>query len=285
MEDRVFAGWEDAHLPGFGAQMTCLLRLMTTKAFDAGLRNKFSRAAWYGAKDEKWKQLKEQLLCHFRPSNGFLDCLEASSHPRCMFARGLVEWALSVHAAHVAFDGGFEDFVEISYEDLLQHPDQVLDALEASIFGSAAEGAAARAWARDVLRSDVQEPVKEAEQEVLDLLHGSGLEGLIEVPWTFPGVGTGRPAGLGVATLNSSDLALPETISTCRFAQRVANVQTFARVNEQQDPQLVIASLRQENAQLKAAIGGQGGEALSEEELRKHCQSFLEDASDLCVEA
>lgn len=43
MEDRVFAGWEDAHLPGFGAQMTCLLRLMTTKAFDAGLRNKFSR--------------------------------------------------------------------------------------------------------------------------------------------------------------------------------------------------------------------------------------------------
>ncbi|CAK9024558.1 unnamed protein product, partial [Durusdinium trenchii] len=82
-----------------------------------------------------------------------------------------------------------------------------------------------------------------------------------------------------VATLNSSDLALPETISTCRFAQRVANVQTFARVNEQQDPQLVIASLRQENAQLKAAIGGQGGEALSEEELRKHCQSFLEDES------
>ena len=35
-------------------------------------------------------------------------------------------------------------------------------------------------------------------RQVLDLLHGSGLEGLIEVPWTFPGVGTGRPAGLGV---------------------------------------------------------------------------------------
>lgn len=88
----------------------------------------------------------------------------------------------------------------------------------------------------------------------------------------------GNAKAIMVATLNPCDQALPETISTCRFAQRVANVQTFARVNEQQDPQLVISQLRQENSQLRAALGAsEHAEDLGEEELRRRCRTFLEE--------
>jgi len=37
-----------------------------------------------------------------------------------------------------------------------------------------------------------------------------------------------------IMTVDPSDAAMPETISSCRFAQRVANVKTNARVNEEQ---------------------------------------------------
>ncbi|CAJ1335280.1 unnamed protein product [Effrenium voratum] len=86
----------------------------------------------------------------------------------------------------------------------------------------------------------------------------------------------GNAKSIMVATLNPSETALPETISTCRFAQRVANVQTFSRINEERDPQLVIAALRQENAELRAALGAHG-EALPEEELRRRARTFMEE--------
>lgn len=45
-----------------------------------------------------------------------------------------------------------------------------------------------------------------------------------------------------------------ESISTCRFAQRVAQIQNNARVNEELDPNLLIARLKRELADLKAEV-------------------------------
>eukprot|EP00928_Gymnodinium_smaydae_P003748 TRINITY_DN11324_c0_g2_i1.p1 TRINITY_DN11324_c0_g2~~TRINITY_DN11324_c0_g2_i1.p1 ORF type:complete len:901 (+),score=162.11 TRINITY_DN11324_c0_g2_i1:232-2934(+) len=86
-----------------------------------------------------------------------------------------------------------------------------------------------------------------------------------------------------IMTVDPSDDAMPETISSCRFAQRVANVKTNARVNEERDPQLVIAELKRRNAELEAAAGSVSGGAAEEdvpdEELRRRIQAFLEDDS------
>jgi len=88
-----------------------------------------------------------------------------------------------------------------------------------------------------------------------------------------------------VMTVDPSDASLPETIASCRFAQRVANVKTNARVNEERDPQLLIAELRRRNAELEAAAGGGAGGAANaredqevpDDELRRRIRAFLED--------
>ncbi|CAK0906622.1 unnamed protein product [Prorocentrum cordatum] len=85
-----------------------------------------------------------------------------------------------------------------------------------------------------------------------------------------------------VCTVDPADASLPETINSCRFAQRVANVRTAAKVNEERDPQLLIAELRRRNAELEAlAAGGGAGDAgeppVPDDELRVRIQNFLED--------
>lgn len=89
----------------------------------------------------------------------------------------------------------------------------------------------------------------------------------------------GNARAVMFATINPSDPALPETISTCRFAQHVANVQTHAKVNEELDPQLVIAQLRREKAELEAIIAASEGEGeeLSDQELRRRVNAYLEN--------
>lgn len=55
-----------------------------------------------------------------------------------------------------------------------------------------------------------------------------------------------------------------ETISTCRFAQRVALISNSVSLNEEMDPQLVIARLKREIARLKAELAiarGEGADA------------------------
>ena len=57
-----------------------------------------------------------------------------------------------------------------------------------------------------------------------------------------------------IATVNLSADQLDETISTCRFAQRVAMISNKVSVNEEQDPTLIIRRLKQENRDLKDEI-------------------------------
>merc|ERR1719188_1878582 len=57
---------------------------------------------------------------------------------------------------------------------------------------------------------------------------------------------------------------IPESISTCSFAARVAQIQNNAKVNEELDPNLLIARLKCEVSELKEEVrvarGGQDGE-------------------------
>jgi hypothetical protein len=60
---------------------------------------------------------------------------------------------------------------------------------------------------------------------------------------------------LMVATISAERANTDESISTCRFAQRVAMIKNDAIVNEEVDPALIIRRLRGEIAELKAEVG------------------------------
>lgn len=66
-------------------------------------------------------------------------------------------------------------------------------------------------------------------------------------------------------------LFLQESISTCRFAQRVAMIKNDVMLNEELDPKLMIQKLKREIQQLKEelalATGQQRTDQLTEEEL------------------
>ncbi|NP_001275950.1 kinesin-like protein KIF6 isoform 3 [Homo sapiens] len=87
-----------------------------------------------------------------------------------------------------------------------------------------------------------------------------------------------------IATLSLEKRNLDESISTCRFAQRVALIKNEAVLNEEINPRLVIKRLQKEIQELKDELamvtGEQRTEALTEAELlqlEKLITSFLED--------
>jgi len=65
-----------------------------------------------------------------------------------------------------------------------------------------------------------------------------------------------------VATCSAEAPQTEESISTCRFAQRVARVKNDAVRNEETDPAVTIARLEGEVASLKARLGGTGNEPI-----------------------
>ena len=68
---------------------------------------------------------------------------------------------------------------------------------------------------------------------------------------------------------------LQETISTCRFAQRVAMIKNDAILNEELDPKLMIERLRREVQQLKdelsMATGEQRTDSLTDDDIARCC--------------
>lgn len=84
-----------------------------------------------------------------------------------------------------------------------------------------------------------------------------------------------------IATVSAEETNLDESISTCRFAQRVACIKNTANKNEVIDPSLIITRLRQEISELKAEIRlikGEGGDRdhLSPEEIEE-CKALVEE--------
>jgi len=57
-----------------------------------------------------------------------------------------------------------------------------------------------------------------------------------------------------VATISVEGSNLDESISTCRFAQRVALVKNDARLNEETDPKLMVRRLKAEVEQLRQEV-------------------------------
>uniref|UniRef100_A0A452TG23 Kinesin-like protein n=1 Tax=Ursus maritimus TaxID=29073 RepID=A0A452TG23_URSMA len=87
-----------------------------------------------------------------------------------------------------------------------------------------------------------------------------------------------------IATLSLEKRNIDESISTCRFAQRVALIKNEAVLNEEIDPRLLIIRLQKEIQELKDELavvtGEQRTEALTDAELlqlEKLITSFLED--------
>ncbi|XP_033000479.1 kinesin-like protein KIF6 [Lacerta agilis] len=87
-----------------------------------------------------------------------------------------------------------------------------------------------------------------------------------------------------IATLSIDKRNIDESISTCRFAQRVALIKNEAILNEEIDPRLIIARLKKEVQDLRNELamvtGEQRQEELTEEELQQvdeQIKSFLED--------
>jgi kinesin family protein 6/9 len=88
-----------------------------------------------------------------------------------------------------------------------------------------------------------------------------------------------------IATINPEASHTPESLSTCRFAQRVSQVKNKASINEEMDPNLIIKrlkgellTLREEVAYLKGEAGE--GEQLTPsalDEIRNSCRQYCYD--------
>ncbi|XP_020855130.1 kinesin-like protein KIF6 isoform X2 [Phascolarctos cinereus] len=87
-----------------------------------------------------------------------------------------------------------------------------------------------------------------------------------------------------IATLSLEKRNIEESISTCRFAQRVALIKNEAVLNEEIDPRLTIIRLKKEIQELKDELAIVTGEQRTEEltqveldKLEEHIRSFVED--------
>uniref|UniRef100_A0A3Q2X9E8 Kinesin family member 6 n=1 Tax=Hippocampus comes TaxID=109280 RepID=A0A3Q2X9E8_HIPCM len=82
-----------------------------------------------------------------------------------------------------------------------------------------------------------------------------------------------------IATMAVDKRNLDESISTCRFAQRVAVIKNEAILNEELDPALLIARLKQEVQSLKEELtmltGEERDEQLTMEEIKKYVLDFV----------
>ncbi|XP_055878484.1 kinesin-like protein KIF6 isoform X1 [Biomphalaria glabrata] len=92
-----------------------------------------------------------------------------------------------------------------------------------------------------------------------------------------------------IATCSLEHSNIDESISTCRFAQRVAMIKNDVTLNEELDPRLLIAKLKRENAELRDQLALATGEQISEEltlEDIERCEvavkSFVQDPDPEC---
>ncbi|XP_030854411.1 kinesin-like protein KIF6 [Strongylocentrotus purpuratus] len=92
-----------------------------------------------------------------------------------------------------------------------------------------------------------------------------------------------------IATCSVEKKNIDESISTCRFAQRVALIKNDAVLNEELDPKLMIAKLKMEISELKNQLaltsGEQSTDELTQEEidrLQERVAAYIEDPDPEC---
>lgn len=91
--------------------------------------------------------------------------------------------------------------------------------------------------------------------------------------------GNCRTAMVGCIAAEASNL--PESMSTCRFAQRVAQITNTARVNEELDPNLLIARLKREVSELKREVqvarsSGEGEPEVMTPDVLQQCRTLVQ---------
>lgn len=94
-----------------------------------------------------------------------------------------------------------------------------------------------------------------------------------------------------VATINPEESQTEESLSTCRFAQRVSLIKNKATINEGSDPELVIKRLKNEVLTLREEIAflkGEAGEGdvltpKEAEDLREKIRNYCDDPDPLCI--
>eukprot|EP00435_Cladocopium_sp_Y103_P056534 s1409_g19.t1 len=125
-------------------------------------------------------------------------------------------------------------------------------------------------------------------EQVIVALHERSTGGRNHVPYRTPRdalrrqplvVKRGNCKTVMVGTAAIEDRHLEESMSTCRFAQRVAAIKNNATVNEELDPALLIRRLKKEAAELKdelKLLNGDDAEDLNEDD-KKECFSLLRE--------
>eukprot|EP00602_Paraphysomonas_sp_CaronLab_P007215 CAMPEP_0185034954 /NCGR_PEP_ID=MMETSP1103-20130426/25460_1 /TAXON_ID=36769 /ORGANISM="Paraphysomonas bandaiensis, Strain Caron Lab Isolate" /LENGTH=758 /DNA_ID=CAMNT_0027571817 /DNA_START=185 /DNA_END=2461 /DNA_ORIENTATION=+ len=94
-----------------------------------------------------------------------------------------------------------------------------------------------------------------------------------------------------IATINPEKDHTEESLSTCRFAQRVSLIKNKATINEGSDPELVIKRLKNEVLTLREEIAflkGEAGEGdaltpQAAEELKEKIRQYCDDTDPLCI--
>ena len=86
-----------------------------------------------------------------------------------------------------------------------------------------------------------------------------------------------------VATMSAEESYLDETISTCRFSQRVALIANTLAVNEELDPRLMVGRLKAEVKELKEEIQLLRGEGYVQQARARHHHSS--NAQQQCTAA
>ena len=83
-----------------------------------------------------------------------------------------------------------------------------------------------------------------------------------------------------IATINPTASDVYESLSTCRFSERVAKIKNDAQKNQVADPAIIIQRLKKENAELKAEIallkGGKQKDHLEPEDIDE-CRKLVDE--------
>ena len=83
-----------------------------------------------------------------------------------------------------------------------------------------------------------------------------------------------------IACMNGDPVDVMESMSTCRFAQRVALIKNIAKINEIEDPSIVISKQKNEINQLKnelALVKGYEQKAFLDDVDLINCRKIVED--------